>query len=52
MAGQLLIEKIPLGEHRLDTVLDGEFEIVMILLNPMWPMIGLEIFFCKNSFVI
>ena len=44
MAGLLLIEKIPLGEDRLDTVLDGEFEIVMILLNPMWPLIDLETF--------
>ena len=52
VAGLLLIEEISLGEDRLDSVLDGEFALVMILLNPIWPWIDLETFFCKAAFVI
>ena len=51
MASLLLVENIPLGEDRLDIVLDGEFALVMILLNPIWPLIDLETFFCKAAFV-
>ena len=52
MTGILLIEKTPLGEDRHNTVLDDEFALVMILLNPMQPLTGLETFFCKAAFVI
>ena len=52
MAGLLLIEEISLGEDRLDTILDGEFALVMISFNPIWPVIDLETFFCKAAFEI